>query len=309
MSIVITGISGFFGSKIKEGLLANNYEINPISYRLSRQDLNLLDIKNCDAGIRNQNSDTIIHCAAVSGNIAYNKKFPKEIYYDNTIMSLNVLKAASENPNVKRIVNIISSCAYGDNEILIEDEFWNKLPNSTILFFGLQKRNIVAYSEAISKTTDKKISCLVFNNLTSSGDSLLEEKTKFGMGIIKRVCDAHRDKLPFIICWGDGSPLRELEIAENASQGIVEVLQTDDTPLIMNVVSTEAQEISIKEYAELVKKLVGYKGDILWDTSKPNGQMRKKLDATLCRRVLQNYKPIITFEEGIKKTIEYYQST
>lgn len=305
-TVILTGASGFFGHYIHRELSRCGYAVVPVNH----DQYDLISYQDCINSIGLIKASILVHCAARSGGIAYNKLYPDKIFYDNTVMNLNVLKSASLNPNITNVLSVLSSCSYPDLPVLKEEDFWKGLPNESIEAFGCQKRTLVSYGRALQKTcTNKVFRCGVFNNLFGPGDSLDEVKTKFAMNIVKKVCDAHKNKLPSITCWGDGSPKRELEYAANAAQGIVAMLEAPkECPGLLNIVSTQAKELGIKEYTDIVVDLVEYKGEVLWDTTKPNGQMRKKLDYTNCRKELPNYVGTTSFTDGLLNTIRWYQN-
>ena len=300
--VILTGADGFFGKHIHDCLYNEGYSVIPIKHSLydltQYQDaINAISI--------HRDAKYLIHAAAFSGGIAFNKTYPDRILYENTIMSLNVLRAASLSSNITKVVSIISSCAYPDNELLKESEFWNGLPNETIRAFGLQKRNIVEYSDTLNKTTKKEFLCTVFNNLYGPGDSTDLHKTKVVMAVIKKLVDAKQGNLSSVEFWGDGSRVyRQFTYVKDAAKDIVNVLTTNNLPKLINVIKDD-KEISIKNLVNIVANLVEYNGKILWDKTKPNGQLHKVLDSMLCSEVL-NLDARTDISTGLSETIRYY---
>lgn len=253
----------------------------------------------------NRGIEYVVHLATYSGNIQFNQKYPADTFYRTAIMGLNVLNIACWF-GVRKIVSILSSCAIADTgaDVLTEDMLWQGLPNETIECHGLAKRMLHAYSRQISRQYDVNAVCCIVNNSFGPYDSYDLNKTKVIGGLIKRFVDARNTNLPEVTCWGTGAPLREFVYCKDAAEGIVQVLEKyDDSISPINI--TSGQEISIKDLAETIAELVGYKGQVLWDTSKGDGQMRKKLDDTKMKQHLDI--KFTSFKDALKETIEWYE--
>lgn len=324
VKILLTGSDGFIGKHIAaelDGKLADNnaicgecdnkqrfYSIVPCSH------------KDCDLENYNETKEyflkvkpkIIIHCAGYNGGIAFNAKYPSEVFYRNTVMGLNVFKACRElnHPNIRKLITFITSCAYPDKEILKENEFWDGLPHESIRCHGMAKRNLVFMNEILTKQfplpekNSFRGTIVCPNTVFGPGDTTDPIKTKVMMALIKKFEDARTNKDPEVVCWGDGAPMREFVYVKDVARIINDIIKLPHCDFI-NVASE--QEKSIKELSELVAKLVGYEGKIVWDSSKPNGQMRKKLDSAKMRSFLPNFQ-FTPLEEAVKETIEWYRS-
>ncbi len=250
-------------------------------------------------------ADYCIHCAGYNGNIGFNAKYPADIFYRTTQMALNVLQACVEN-NIQKVVSPLSSCAYPDTNILLEEKFWAGPPNESVEAHGLSKRNILAFCRQIHKQYGLKYVSVVFNTCYGPYDSYDVNKTKVVGGLIKKFYDAKINNLPFVECWGTGKPRREIIYVDDVAKGIVNALQYyDDPKLPLNIGSFT--DISIKGIAEIIADVMEYKGKIVWDTSKPDGQFQKMLAPGNMVKVFKDNPIEFTVPtEGLKKTIDWY---
>lgn len=267
--------------------------------------LDLMDFERTKHFFEQSKPDYIIHLATYSGNIQFNQKYPADTFYRTTQIGLNVLTAAQQ-LGVKKVVSILSSCAIADcgKEELEEDDLWKGKPNPSIECHGFAKRNLDAYSRQISRQFGLDYVTCIVNNSYGPNDSFDPVKTKVIGSLIKRFVDAKDQDLKEVECWGTGTPLREFIYCYDAGEGIVQVLEKyDDSRSPINI--TSGIEVSIKNLTELIAKIVGYTGQIKWDTSKSDGQMRKRLSMTKMREYIE-FKPT-SLEDGLKATIKWYR--
>jgi GDP-L-fucose synthase len=300
MRILITGSSGMIGQSLikkynKEGVAIDYFD---------KDEVNLLkwsDVKYIfELGF---NPTHVIHLATWSGGIKWNMEYGPETFERTSRIALNVLKAC-EKYKIKKVVSIISSCAYPDlgNKPLVESDFWNGLPNETIRCHGLAKRNLYAYSLELRKRGIDAV-CAVLQNCYGPGDRFNPERSKVVAALIKKFVEAKLNKSPMVTCFGSGMPLRELIYVDDAAYLIDLVLRKYSSDELINL--TSSQEISIKDLTTLIANLVDYRGEIVWDTSKPDGQMRKSLDATKMKTTFGE-QAFTSLETGLKRTIQWY---
>lgn len=302
-TVILTG-AGFFGSHIKTTLENKNFLVHVIDHK----DFDLTNKNHAYEAIEGIRAKYLVCCAAQSGGIVWNQTHQKEAFGDNILISFNTFNAAVESPWIEKIINVVSSCAYqSTDKDLTEDMFFDGEPDESIKYFGLYKRATVTYSEALQKKyPTKKFINAVFSNLYGPGDSLIAEKVKATGGIIKKILTAHKNNEPSVTLLGTGSPLRQPQFVVDAAYGIKNLIDTDNVQFLINVVDNE--EYSIKDQAQLIANIIGYKGNIIFDTNFQDGQMRKYLNGDLCRKTI-NYHQRTSFEEGLKQTIEYYKQT
>jgi GDP-L-fucose synthase len=297
--IVVTGASSMIGrSVIKQLEVIPDIDIVPVYH----QDYDLLNIEHCKYVLKD--ADYCIHCAGYNGNISFNQLYPADIFYRTTMMAMNVLRSAHE-LGIKKVVSPLASCAYPNQDILKEYDFWNGPPNETVEAHGLSKRNILAYSRQLYKQYKFKSVCLVFNTCYGPYDSFDIKKTKVVGGLINKFINAKINNDKSVVCWGTGSPRRELIYCDDAAASIINVLKHYDNPNVPINIGT-GLDISIKELAETVRDIVGYKGEIEWDLTKPDGQYQKLLDITKYKNTLPQIK-FTPIKDGLTKTIEWYK--
>jgi len=188
---------------------------------------------------------------------------------------------------------------------LVESDFWNGLPNESIRFFGLQKRNMLAYSMALKKQyIGQDFVCPIFNNLYGPRDSYEIERTKVVGATIKKLVEAKELNKSFVTFLGTGKPTRQFTYVKDAAQRIVDVLENyNDSNEPINITNNE--ETSIKDLVDTVNSIVDYKGQIIWDTSQPDGQMRKSLYNEKEQKILGKFQ-YTSLKNGLKDTIQWY---
>jgi nucleoside-diphosphate-sugar epimerase len=248
--------------------------------------------------------DYCIHAAGYNGGIEFNRMYPADIFYANTIMGLNV-HYACQYIGVKKLLSIMTSCAYPDTgmEVLKEETFWEGSPNKTIRAHGIAKRTLQTASEAYNDQYELNAATVCVTNLYGPKDTFNLVRTKVVGALIRKFVEA-LDNNESVECWGTGSPMREFMYVEDAAEAIVQALQKyDDSTQPLNIGT--GQDISIKELVEYVIKATEFKGSVNWNTDKPDGQMKKLLDTTR----MSNYVDIkpTNIEEGIKKTVDWYR--
>ncbi len=297
MKILITGANSMVGKSTIKALEKRNIEYIPVLH--SQYDLRKdYEVRSLFEKTRPTN---VIHLATYSGNIGFNMKYPIDTFYNTSMIGLNVLKFSKEF-NIDKVTCILSSCSYPDMDVELKEELlWSGLPNKTIDCHGFAKRLLDGFGRQLRKEGVKYISCIA-NNIIGPYDSLDLNKTKVGMALIKKFVDARNAKDASVTCFGDGSPLREFIYSDDVGEALLEATINYEGEEPINI--TSGQEISIKDLATTIAKLVGYDGEIIWDTSKPNGQMRKRLSKEKMDQFLK--VEITPIEEALKRTIEWY---
>lgn len=299
--IMVTGGESMIGRAIVCGLKRHGACIDEVPHKYC----DLLEYQQIYNRIKNFQPDYVIHAAGWNGGIRWNNDYPATIFYRTATMALNVLKAASE-LHVSKIVSILASCSYPDsksNEPLNEESLWHGKPNDTVECHGLAKRILDVYSRQIYKEFGTMAVTCILTNCYGEFDSYNPDKTKVVGAMIRKLVEAKQNQSPSVTFWGSGKPLRELMYAEDAGEAIVQVLEKYEDPFLPINIASDI-EISIKELAELIAEIVGYTGEIIWDTTKPDGQMRKKLDTTQMQELLS--VQITPIEDGLKNTIKWY---
>lgn len=298
-SILVTGSSGFIGAHVLELCKTNNIRTIECPHHL--YDLRLP--AHC-ADIVSKSPDYILHLGSFNGGINFNNKYPADIFYDNTVMGLNMIKVARMF-GVKKIACMVTSCAYPPHENLVENNFLADSPHTSVACHGYAKRNLQLACRFYNKQYGLNAITICPNTVIGPRDCIDLGKTKVGMAIIKRICDAQRCSKPYVTCWGTGLAKREFMYVEDVCKCILLALihyNNSNEPINIG----NGQEVTIKQFTEIVQKVVGYEGEVRWDTTKSDGQMRKKLSLEKMRLTLPTIE-FTSLEESVRRTAEWYQ--
>ena len=301
--ILLTGGAGFLGSYVVAELLRNSAKKENIVIPRSRE-TDLRKMENCRKSVKDM--DILIHLAGNVGGIGKNLKLPGTIFYDNIMMGVQLIHAAMEE-NLKKVVIIGTVCAYPKYTPVPfkEEDLWIGYPDETNAPYGLAKKMLLVQSQAYRTQYGLNSIYLLPVNLYGPGDNFDTSSSHVIPALIKKVAEAKENSKNYINVWGDGNSTREFLYVQDAARGIVLAAQRYNRPDPVNLGSN--MEISIKDLAEMVCSLMDYKGGVRWDTSKPNGQPRRRLD-TSCAEKMFGFKAKVKFKEGLKKTIKWYLS-
>ena len=248
--------------------------------------------------------DIIIHLAAKVGGIGANREKPGEFFYDNLMMGVQLIHQ-SWMKGVEKFVAIGTICAYPKyTPIPIkEEDLWNGYPEETNAPYGLAKKMLLVQSQSYREQYGYNSIFLLPVNLYGPGDNFNPASSHVIPALIRKYLEAKEQGASEIIAWGDGSPTREFIYVEDAAEGIALATERYNSSEPVNIGSSF--EISIKDLTETIARLTGFNGTIRWDTSKPNGQPRRKLDTTRAREAF-GFEAKTDFEDGLKRTIDWY---
>jgi GDP-L-fucose synthase len=303
-NILVTGGGGFLGGYVNKELVAQGAD--PARVRsLSFKDYDLQIMSECEKAVAGQ--DIVIHLAAIVGGIGLNLERPGQLFYDNLMMGVQLMEAARK-AGVKKFVAIATICAYPKFTPIPfkEDDLWNGYPEETNAPYGLAKKMLLVQAQAYRQQYGFDAITLLPVNLYGPGDNFDPASSHVMAAIIKKTHDALVSGADHIDLWGDGTPTREFLYVADAARGIVLATMKYEKPDPVNLGS--GMEISIKDLAELITKMMGFKGEIRWDPSKPNGQPRRRLDVSRAEKEF-GFKATTSFEEGLKNVIEWYNKS
>ena len=299
--ILVTGGAGFLGTHIVSALKARGVAKDHIVIpRFPEYDLR----KSEDCARAVVGMDLVIHLAAKVGGIGFNQEKPGELFYDNVMMGARLLNAARK-AKVEKIVLLGTICAYPKftRVPFREEDLWNGYPEETNAPYGLAKKALLTAARAYRTQFGLNAVFLLPVNLYGPGDNFDPASSHVMPALIRKFAEAKKSGAPFVKAWGTGRPTREFLYVEDAAEGIVRALLNYDKPDPVNLGS--GKEISIKDLAELIARLMDYAGEIRWDATKPDGQPRRMLDTTRAEKEF-GFKATTDFEAGLKKTIEWY---
>lgn len=300
--VIVTGGAGFLGSYIVEKLKQRGCEniFVPLV-----EDYDLTKEKNVIRLYQDYTADIVIHLAAVVGGIGANRENPGKFYYDNLVMGAMLMEYARQY-KVGKFVALGTICAYPKFTPVPfkEEDLWNGYPEETNAPYGLAKKMMLVQSQAYRAQYGFNSIFLLPLNLYGPRDNFDPKSSHVIPALIRKFMEAEDRGEEEVVCWGTGKPTRGFLYVEDAAEGILLATEKYNKSDPVNL-GTDL-EISIKDLAELIARLVGFKGKIKWDASKPDGQPRRKLDTTRAKQEF-DFKAKIDFEEGLKRTIEWYR--
>lgn len=301
--VCVTGGAGFLGAYVVEKLHERGAK-DVFVPRIEEYDLIQPDvIRRLLAHIR---PDMVIHLAARVGGIGANRAHPGEFFYDNLMMGAQLMHESWKS-GVGKFVALGTVCAYPKFTPVPfrEQDLWNGYPEETNAPYGLAKKMLLVQSQAYRRQYGYNSIFLLPVNLYGPRDNFKPESSHVIPALIKKCVEAKERGDAEISAWGDGSPTREFLYVEDAAEGIVLAAERYNDSQPVNLGS--AFEISIKDLTETIARLCGFGGKITWDTSKPNGQPRRKLDTSRAKELF-GFEAQTTFETGLRRAIEWYLS-
>lgn len=257
--------------------------------------------------LRDAKPDVVIHLAAVVGGIGANRANPGRFFYDNAIMGIETLEQ-SRLAGVPKFVGVGTICAYPKFTPVPfhEDDLWSGYPEETNAPYGLAKKMLLVQSQAYRAQYGYDAIHLLLVNLYGPGDSFDPERSHVIPALVRKFVEAKDSGAAEVVVWGDGSPTREFLYVDDAAAGIVMATMSYDGNEPVNIGS--GMEISIADLAGTVADAVGFKGRIVFDASKPNGQPRRSLDTTRAQQLF-GFRARTTFADGLRKTVEWYRES
>ena len=300
--VCVTGGAGFLGSYIIEKL--QNRKAGDI-FIPKIEDYDLTDSQAIRRMLDDSRPDIILHLAAQVGGIGANRDHPAEFFYNNLIMGVQLIYQSWQR-GIEKFVALGTVCAYPKFTPVPfrEDDLWNGYPEETNAPYGLAKKMLLVQAQAYRQQYGFNAIFLLPVNLYGPHDNFDLNSSHVIPALIRKCVEAREAGQSEVIVWGDGSPSREFIYVEDAAEGILLAAEQYNGADPINIGS--GFEIRILDLAELIARLAGFKGRIVFDPSKPNGQPRRALDVSRAEEQF-GFKAQIGFEEGLRRTIEWYE--
>jgi GDP-L-fucose synthase len=297
MKAVVTGGGGFLGSHLVERLQSDGHDV----FVARRADYDLTREEDAARLFADSRPELVFHLAAEVGGIGANRANPGRYWYANLLMGAHVLEQARR-ANVGKLVLAGTVCAYPKFADIPfrEDDLWNGYPEETNAPYGVAKKSILVGAQAYRDQYELNSIFLLPANLYGPRDNFHETNAHVIADLIRKMA-AGEDE---VALWGDGSPTREFLYVEDCVDGLVLAAERYDGPEPVNLGA--GKEISIRELAELVADVVGFQGKIVWDTSMPNGQPRRSVDASRARELF-GFEARTSLRDGLERTVAWYR--
>jgi GDP-L-fucose synthase len=301
--VCVTGGAGFLGKVVVRKLRERGVKDIFIP---NIEDYDLVKLVDIDRMLKDANANMIIHLAAQVGGIGANSEHPAEFFYNNLMMGVQLMHRAWET-SVEKFIAIGTICAYPKFTPVPFNEanLWDGYPEETNAPYGLAKKMLLVQAQSYRQQYGYNAIFLLPVNLYGPGDNFNPKSSHVIPALIRKCMEANEAGLDEIEVWGDGSPTREFLYVDDAAEGILLAAEKYNGDEPVNLGS--GYEIGIKDLVELIARLTGFKGSLVWDTSKPNGQPRRALDTNRARNYF-GFEAKMRFEEGLKNTIEWYQA-
>jgi GDP-L-fucose synthase len=300
--VCVTGGAGFLGSYVVEKLKQRKAKDVFVPHI---EDYDLVQKESILTILDKSKPDVVLHLAANVGGIGANRSRPAEFFYDNLMMGVQLLHECWK-AGVEKFVGIGTVCAYPKFTPVPfkEEDLWNGYPEETNAPYGLAKKMMLVQSQSYRQQYGYESIFLIPVNLYGPRDNFNLETSHVIPALIRKCVEAQESGEATVEVWGDGSPTREFIYVEDAAEGILLATEYYHASDPVNIGS--GQEISIRSLAESIAELTGFEGDLVWDTSKPNGQPRRALDTSKAEESF-GFRAQTPFRDGLKKTVDWYR--
>ena len=301
--ILVTGGAGFLGREVCRALAA----YQPAEILAPRSfEYDLRDATAVRRLLRDAQPDVVVHLAAVVGGIGANRANPGRYFYENAIMGIQLLEEARL-AQVAKVVVLGTICAYPKFTPVPfrEEDLWNGYPEETNAPYGLAKKMLIVQARAYRQQYGMNAISLLPVNLYGPGDNFDPESSHVIPALIRKAIEARDAQRPFIEVWGTGNASREFLFVRDAARAIAAATELYDKPEPVNIGA--GREISIRELVEMICEICQFKGEIHWDSSKPDGQPRRCLDTTRAAAEF-GFRASTSLADGLRETIAWYEA-
>ncbi len=299
--IVVTGSTGFLGQHVFPAVkqaypLAEVIGLSSSDYNLTMEDQVVLMFEE-------QAPDYVVHLAAYVGGILANRDFPADFYYQNAMMT-NMMFHHAAMFKIKKLLFTMGGCSYPHDakSPISEDQMWNGYPQSESAGYSMAKKMGIVASKSYRQQYGLNSIVLIPGNLYGEYDNYHKEHSHVIPAMIRRYFEATMNNLPEVVMWGSGKPTRDFVYAKDVGEVVPWFLENHDSSEIVNISS--GTRTSIKELAKTIKKHIGYNGEIVWDSTKPDGQIDKIFDVARLKSL--NLSCDTNLNDGLEATIAWF---
>jgi GDP-L-fucose synthase len=299
--VTVTGGAGFLGTAVVRDLEELGAQVSVIR----SSDYDLRDPGAARAAVNG--AEVVFHLAARVGGIGFNRRHPARLAYDNLVMGSNVFEQ-SRLAGVGKLVAACSVCAYPKFTPVpfSEDDLWNGYPEESNAPYGLAKKMMLVLSDAYRREYNFDSCAPILANLYGPDDNFDLEDSHVIAAMIRKFVEAKKNGSPEVVLWGTGEPTREFLFVDDAARALLLAAERLHTSEPVNVGT--GRETKIRDLAESIRTLVGFDGESVWDSTKPDGQPARYLDVTRAQE-LMGFEAAMSLEEGLRRTIDSYAST
>ena len=299
--VLVTGGAGFLGRRVVAQLVARGADV--VAPRHAEYDLTIPGA--ADAMLADNRPATVIHLAARVGGIGYNQAEPAPLYLANLLMGTHVIEATRQAGGVDKTVLVGTVCSYPKFTPVPfrEESLWDGYPEETNAPYGLAKKAHLIHAQVNAAQYGQRFAYLIPTNLYGPGDKFDPRVSHVIPALIRKCVEAVETDEQKVDVWGTGRASREYLYVDDAAEAIVLAAEVSDGTEPINLGSDH--EITIRETVETIARLVGFDGELRWDPTKPDGQPRRRVDASRAERLL-GWRARTPFEDGLRATIDWY---
>jgi GDP-L-fucose synthase len=301
-NVVVTGGTGFLGRRVVARLTAAGADV--VAPRSAEYDLTAPG--RAEALLAATCPSDVIHLAARVGGIGYNLANPAPLYLANLLMGTHIIEAARFAPSVDKTALVGTVCSYPKITPIpfAEENLWDGYPEETNAPYGIAKKAHLVHAQVNEQQYGQRFAYVIPTNLYGPGDKFHPAVSHVIPALIKKCVDAVEAGADHIEVWGTGSASREYLYVDDAADAVVRAGEVDVGADPINLGAD--REVTIKETVEMIAALVGFEGELRWDSSKPDGQPRRAVDGRRATRLL-DWTPSMPFETGLRETIDWYR--
>ncbi|TSC88407.1 MAG: Nucleoside-diphosphate-sugar epimerase [Microgenomates group bacterium Gr01-1014_16] len=302
--IIIAGGNGFFGSHIVNHLRQVKCEI---LVPRTKEGIDFRKREDCFSYLNIAKPDLVINCAANQGGIGYHEGKQADLLMDNLLMGLHLMNA-SQQTGVKKFINIVAGCSYPgyvERGEMNEEDYWNGWVHDSIFSYGFARKASTVYGLALKRQHDFNSIHLIMANMYGPGEHFNPEQSKALAGLIRKIYEAKKKRLPFVEVWGTGKPIRDWLYVKDGAEAILRAASIYNSVDPLNIATGVG--VSVSELAETIKEVLGYKGKLVYDTSKPDGALHKLFGIKKMKKIL-NWIPPTPLKKGIKETAQWFDN-